>query len=626
MLWLPSNPHSTRSPLSTQSTDCCQIDSLLVLASDASDRPRLYATLKLAVDSLSKYPLPISSAEEAGELVGIGDFIAHRIGHIIASRRTTEARERKEEEAGRVEEGKDLTGRADGSGSGSGSGGDGGSAENSNRRYVPKEGSTASRLLLALSSLLPSSLPPLPAEQSEVETATLTAVLEQAAAMFEGGESVNSHDTKVKSAMTRLVSEGLIVRHSGCPSERESARAKKGKQNSDSGNSGSEQLSITHLGAVIAKEMDTRRQRGSNAVSGSPTSTSQQPSSSSSVPPLHTVLPFSQFTLHLAIDNRERRFHSHPQLPPSSLVRVLPVGDFVWLLRHTDSGVEYVLDMIAERKRVGDLVMSVKDGRMKEQRWRMKRSAMTRKLYIIEGDIPAATQPADSTAHYSIPWSTLESVLSALSVVHGYSVIRTSGVSWTVTLLGQLHRQLETELKEEGVVLREKYSQFEERMKKRGGASGGSQLAGEGGDGAGGECGDVDRLQVWGSQLRMIRGISPLRAASIVSHYPSLASLRQAYSECGSRAEEDRLLAGVAFGQQKRQIGDELSRRVREVMRLATYEMSEWEASDSREGRRGGRAEESEGAEAEGESGGETEAEERARAAEGGKEEGGSQG
>ena len=511
------------------------------------------------MDSLTLYPLPVRSAEEAGELVGVGEFIAHRIGHIIDRRREEHREEVKEH---RVKE-------VHASASSGGSVG----AEWRRRRYLPKEGGAASQLLLALSSLLDVPCVSATASSTSEPAVTVTAVLRQAAALFEG-DNRTSKKANVKAAVDKLTSEQLIARHS-CNGGTE--------QDSD-------RLSITHLGSAIVKEMEERQRDSTERLPPAAlprTATSHQqsctPSTSvdplaspaSSAPPLNAVLPFSLFTLHLAIDSRERRFHSHPQLPHSSLVRALPAGDFVWLLRHTASDVEYVVDLIAERKRVGDLVASVKDGRMREQRWRMKRSGMTRKLYIIEGDLPAAGQSAEHTARYSIPPSTLESILSALSVVHGYSVVRTSGVNWTVGVLGQMHRQLETDMREEGVVLREAYSEFEERMKKRG--SGGGRLIGAAGDGAGGECDEVDRRQVWGSQLRMIRGISPLIAASIVSHHPSLTTLQQAYSGCASRVEEDTLLADITCGQRKRTIGGPLSRRVRDVLRMQTYEVTDWE-------------------------------------------------
>ena len=549
-----------------------------MLASDSSDRPRLHAAFKLAVDSISRYPLPLRSAEEAGELVGIGDFIAHRIGHILQRRRAQHdgtARDGEERTGDDAISGRSTSTMAvdelgQQSAGGAGGGGGGSREDGTRRRYTPKEGGAAMQLLLALSSL---SLPQ-PAASSTTADATgttnftLAALLRQAVAMFPTNNTT-AHTANVKAALKKLAKEALIVRHSG-----------------DGGEKGAERLSITSIGSVIAKQIDEKRRdtaARSSAAAQTPTATSYQRSVSppaspaASSPPLLTLLPFSQFTLHLAVDIRERRFHSHPQLPHASLARALPAGDFLWLLRHTESGAEYVVDLIAERKRVSDLVASVKDGRMREQRWRMKRSGMTCKLYIIEGDIPAATTAA--AAHYAIPSSTLESVLSSLSVVHGYSVMRTVGVSWTVALLGELHKQLEADMREEGVLLREEYRHFEERMKKRGGGAVGTggQPAGGGDDSAGGECDEADQRQMWGSQLRMIRGISPMIAAAIVAQYPSLDALRRAYSDCSSRADEERLLADVAFGQRKSKVGQQLSRRVRDVMRLETYDIAEWE-------------------------------------------------
>ena len=571
------------------------------LACDASDRPRLHATFKLAVDSISKYPLPLRSAAEAGELVGVGDFIAHRIGYILRQQVQQQGRKGPAAAAAARAEGEDgdvtgahgsselsrtgASGAAAGqlerpvaSGAGGSTSADGGRPEGKSRRYSPKEGSTASQLLLALSSLLLTQTASASAA-GQPATATLAAVLRQAAASFVDNRTSNS--VNAKAALKRLAVEGLIVRQSA----------------DEGGGREGERLSCTHLGTAVAKEMDCKRRdtsdRSSAVASAGPSSThhtvNTPPASSdclaspgASAPALHCLHPFSLFTLHLAVDSRERRLHGHAQLPPATVVRPLPAGDFIWLLRHTDSGVEYVVDLIVERKRVSDLVTSVKDGRMREQRWRMKRSGLTRKLYIIEGDIPSGQ--AAATAHepavrFSLPLSTLESVLSSVSVVHGYSVVRTGGVSWTVALLGQLHRQLETELSEEGVLLSERYSHFEERMKKRGGGGGGAgvgeQHAVEEGAGDGSE--EVEKRQVWGSQLRMIRGVSPMIAASIVAHYPSLATLQRAYSECVSSPEEETLLAEVTFGQRNQRVGVELSRRVREVLRLDAYDVAVWE-------------------------------------------------
>ena len=139
----------------------CQIDSLLVLASEASERPRLLDAFKLAVDSLSKYPLPVRSAEEAGELVGIGRFIAHRIGHILRTRHSQHTDAATAQPAAVAATDRGAVGRLEGrtssspssavsegegglaGGLSSGAAGDVSSGERTKRRYVPKQSGAA---------------------------------------------------------------------------------------------------------------------------------------------------------------------------------------------------------------------------------------------------------------------------------------------------------------------------------------------------------------------------------------------------------------------------------------------------------------------------------------------------
>jgi hypothetical protein len=52
-------------------------------------------------------------------------------------------------------------------------------------------------------------------------------------------------------------------------------------------------------------------------------------------------------------------------------VRHLPIGDTLWIARHKVSCEEYVLDFIIERKKVNDLLSSIKDTRYKQQKLRL---------------------------------------------------------------------------------------------------------------------------------------------------------------------------------------------------------------------------------------------------------------
>lgn len=66
--------------------------------------------------------------------------------------------------------------------------------------------------------------------------------------------------------------------------------------------------------------------------------------------------------------------------PESNLLKV---GDVTWIAKLQD-GTEYMLDWIVERKEVEDLVISIKDGRYKEQKFRLARCGIPHLVYLIE--------------------------------------------------------------------------------------------------------------------------------------------------------------------------------------------------------------------------------------------------
>ncbi|QSZ28877.1 hypothetical protein DSL72_003382 [Monilinia vaccinii-corymbosi] len=107
------------------------------------------------------------------------------------------------------------------------------------------------------------------------------------------------------------------------------------------------------------------------------------------------------FTVELILDNREvaskkDRDGITNQLTDMGVphsVRALPLGDFLWVARvredeaqSSDLGKSHLimLDHIMERKRLDDLIGSIKDGRYEEQKFRLKRSGITNVKYLIE--------------------------------------------------------------------------------------------------------------------------------------------------------------------------------------------------------------------------------------------------
>lgn len=65
-------------------------------------------------------------------------------------------------------------------------------------------------------------------------------------------------------------------------------------------------------------------------------------------------------------------------------VRHLKVGDYLWVARGRRNTVELVLPYVIERKRIDDFGSSIKDGRYKEQKFRLQQSGVQNIVYLIE--------------------------------------------------------------------------------------------------------------------------------------------------------------------------------------------------------------------------------------------------
>ncbi|RDA83083.1 hypothetical protein CP532_2559 [Ophiocordyceps camponoti-leonardi (nom. inval.)] len=166
-------------------------------------------------------------------------------------------------------------------------------------------------------------------------------------------------------------------------------------------------------------------------------------------------LPPGTFSVHLVLDVREVRAKTDRDYMQEELakqgvtpiMRSLEVGDAQWvakcrdpnvLSRHGAEGDEIALDWIVERKRLDDLINSIKDGRFHEQKFRLKRSGVNRVIYIVEeiSMDSAALQRYDDA---------VQSAIASLQVVNGYFVKRTIKMDETIKYLSRLTRMLKQE-------------------------------------------------------------------------------------------------------------------------------------------------------------------------------------
>jgi len=116
----------------------------------------------------------------------------------------------------------------------------------------------------------------------------------------------------------------------------------------------------------------------------------------------------------------------------------LDIGDFI-IKNDNDEDI-----MIFERKKISDLIASIKDGRYNEQSFRLSQSNVNNHniFYIIEGNV------MDYCLKNKEPMQkTLFSSMLSLSYKKGFSLLHTSGMIETAEFLIRFIEKLETEAK-----------------------------------------------------------------------------------------------------------------------------------------------------------------------------------
>lgn len=160
-----------------------------------------------------------------------------------------------------------------------------------------------------------------------------------------------------------------------------------------------------------------------------------------------TVSP-SEFTLELVLDVREVRAkedrdYMRVELQKKGvtpIMRALDVGDCLWIAKFKDpsflrendlEGDEVMLDYIVERKRLDDLIGSIKDGRFHEQKFRLRKSGVKNVIYIIE----EISMNADHFQRYE---EAVESAIASAQVVNGYFIKKTQKMDDTIRYLTRM--------------------------------------------------------------------------------------------------------------------------------------------------------------------------------------------
>lgn len=228
-------------------------------------------------------------------------------------------------------------------------------------------------------------------------------------------------------------------------------------------------------------------------------------------------------------------------------VRHLKIGDFTWIARCRYTKKELVLPYIVERKRLDDLGASIKDGRFREQKFRLKQSGIPNIYYIVEN--------YEKFSRVGIPLSTLFQASINSLVQDGFIIKYTDNHQDSMIYLATLTNTLYKIYKEKNLIACKKENlipvnitsnsillmKFEEFNK------------------AASKLKNFSVCQMFIRQLLQLKGMSVDKALAIVQKYPTPLKLINALhkSNCG-----ETLIATIQYGQLKRQIGPAISKTV----------------------------------------------------------------
>ncbi|CAG7923729.1 unnamed protein product [Penicillium olsonii] len=165
------------------------------------------------------------------------------------------------------------------------------------------------------------------------------------------------------------------------------------------------------------------------------------------------MLPPKSFTIQLVLDTREVRTSTDRDYISGELikqgitpeVRALEVGDAMWVAkcndpgffaRHGEESDEVMLDWIVERKRLDDLIGSIKDGRFHEQKFRLRRSGIKNVIYLIE---EFAVTHADSTSGSAAQYQEMvASAIASTQVLNEYFIKKTKHLDESIRYLARM--------------------------------------------------------------------------------------------------------------------------------------------------------------------------------------------
>ncbi|XP_045111485.1 crossover junction endonuclease MUS81-like isoform X6 [Portunus trituberculatus] len=337
--------------------------------------------------------------------------------------------------------------------------------------------------------------------------------------------------------------------------------------------SGSEATDASSLKARTAQSQTENKKKVLPCISS-------VPASSASLCMPFTLLPGS-FEVILCIDNAETSGKSAGVQPSNKdiilselkrngvkySIRKLHVGDYLWVCQEnqgtlsTDLGVsakqetrELVLPVVVERKRMDDLAASIKDGRFREQKFRLRQCGLSHPVYLVE------EHQGSVAAGHSLPEMTCLQAIVNTQIINEFTVKVVKGQRESAAYLTIMTRYLQSKYQNQCVRSAQlqdidgsqtdissvietcllPFTEFNTASMKN------QQLTVK---------------EMFAKHLLQLHGVSADKARAVVDKYETPNQLLAAYEEEGSIGAK-KLLADLKWGKTSRNLGQVLSANI----------------------------------------------------------------
>lgn len=237
------------------------------------------------------------------------------------------------------------------------------------------------------------------------------------------------------------------------------------------------------------------------------------------------------------------QFNKYPDLKHE--YRSLKVGDFTWIAQHkTNKDLEFVLPYVVERKRMDDLGASIKDGRFHEQKFRLRKCGLRNVIYLVEH--------YGNNKHVGLPIQSLMQALANTKVQDGFKVHITDSLTNSVKFLAMMTKRLTIRYKCKNLNGRNNALETNDNE---------SLMTFKYFNTSALKTKALTVTEIFIKLLLQLKGLSVEKALAITDKYKTPRSLIVAYQRC-DRSEGENLLANLKYGQMGRNVGSVVSKTI----------------------------------------------------------------